>query len=407
MIAVGRRRQQIVGAEMRTKVGIVGAGPAGLFLSLLLNRAGIDNVVVEARSRAYAEGRVRAGVLEQHSVDLMRELGVAARLERESMVDRALDIRFNNKIIHFSLPGLANGKAATIYGQQEVVKDLIAARVASGTPLLFEAEAVSLEGIDGTAPTIRCRHQGADLAIECDFIAGCDGFHGVSRPAIPEHVITAYDRIFPFGWLGILSESPPLKEMTYANHERGFALASRRSPQISRLYVQCAADEDLDLWPDQRIWDELHIRLAAQGGDTLREGRIFQKGVTPVRAFVAAPMQYGRLFLAGDAAHIVPPTGAKGLNLATADVRILSRALDEFYRTGKTSRLDRYSEVCLQRVWKAVRFSNYMTGLLHRFDSFTPFERQIQVTELEYIYSSVAAQTVIAENYVGLPFSED
>ena len=392
---------------MRTQVGIIGAGPAGLFLSLLLHRAGIDCVVLEARSRDYVENRVRAGVLEEHTVKLMDDLGVSERLHRQCMIDSKLDIRFSGHLIHIDLAGLANGKVATIYGQQEVVKDLIAARIATGAPLLFEAEASALEGIEGKSPTIRYRHNGAEHTLECDVIAGCDGFHGISRPAIPEGVITGYDRIFPFGWLGILSESPPIKEMTYANHERGFALASRRSPQVTRLYVQCTPDEDLDLWPDARIWDELHIRLGDDDRSELKEGRIFQRGVTPVRAFVAAPMQFGRLFLAGDAAHIVPPTGAKGLNLAVSDIRVLARALGEFFRTGTTARLDRYSETCLRRVWKAVRFSNYMTGLLHKFPTQTPFERQIQVTELDYILGSLAAQTVIAENYVGLPFVED
>jgi p-hydroxybenzoate 3-monooxygenase len=392
---------------MRTQVGIVGAGPAGLFLSHLLQRAGIDCVVLEARSREYVESRVRAGVLEQHTVDLMDEIGCGERLHRESMIDRALDIRFLGRLIHLSLQDLSGGKVATIYGQQEVVKDLIGARVKSGGALLFDADAVSLEGIDGKRPTINFTHQGKNESLECDFIAGCDGFHGVCRPAIPDGIITGYDRIYPFGWLGILSESPPLVEMTYINHERGFALCSRRSPQISRHYVQCAPDEDIDNWSDQRFWDELYLRLGDESRAELKPGRIFQKGVAPVRAFVASPMQYGRLFLAGDAAHIVPPTGAKGLNLASADIRVLALGLTEYFRTGATSRLDRYSEVCLRRVWKAVRFSNYMTGLLHRFDTHTPFDRQIQLTELDYVSSSKAAQTVIAENYVGLPFQLD
>jgi p-hydroxybenzoate 3-monooxygenase len=389
---------------MRTQVGIIGAGPAGLFLSHLLQRVGIDCVVLESRSREYVENRVRAGVLEQHTVDLMVELGAGDRLKRESMVDRSLDIRFSGRIIHMDMETLSGGKVATIYGQQEVVKDLIAARVKSGAPLLFEAEGLSLEGIDTKTPKINFSHNGKNETLECDFVAGCDGFHGISRPAIPERELTTYDRIYPFGWLGILSESPPLVEMTYANHERGFALASRRTPQISRHYVQCTPDENLDLWPDNRIWDELHTRLGDPGRDELVEGRIFQKGVTPVRAFVTAPMQYGRLFLAGDAAHIVPPTGAKGLNLASADIRVLALGLTEFYRAGATRRLDRYSEVCLRRVWKAVRFSNYMTSLLHKFDTHSPFDRQIQLAELDYVAGSRAGQQVISENYVGLPF---
>jgi p-hydroxybenzoate 3-monooxygenase len=386
---------------MRTQVGIIGAGPAGLFLALLLKREGIDCVVLESRSREYVEGRVRAGVLEQGTVDLMHELGVAERLMRESMTDRVLDIRFGGHLISMDLPGLAGGREVRIYGQQEVVKDLIAARLGQG-PLLFEAEAISLEGFSGARPVINFRHKGEMHALECDLIAGCDGFHGIAREAIPASALTIYDHIFPFGWLGILSESPPLADMTYANHENGFALASRRSPRISRLYVQCAADEDPATWSDARIWEQLHLRLNADQKE-LAEGRIFQKGVTPVRSFVAAPMRHGRLFLAGDAAHIVPPTGAKGLNLAAADVRVLARATVAFLRNGTETLLDRYSETCLRRVWKTVRFSTYMTTLLHRFPDHSAFERRIQLAELDYILGSRAAQTTIAENYVGLP----
>ena len=386
---------------MRTQVGIIGAGPAGLFLALLLTREGIDCIVLEARSRDYVEGRVRAGVLEQGTVDLMHELGVADRLMRESMIDRFLDIRFEGQLIHMDLPGLAGGREVHIYGQQEVVKDLIAARLPVG-PLLFEAEALAIEGIDTGRPVIRFRHKGEQHTLECDVIAGCDGFHGIAREAIPEGALAIYDHIFPFGWLGILSESPPLADMTYANHDRGFALASRRSPRISRLYVQCAADEDPERWPDARIWEELHIRLDADHAE-LAKGRIFQKGVTPVRSFVAEPMRHGRLFLAGDAAHIVPPTGAKGLNLAAADVRVLARALAAFLRRGDDSLLERYSDTCLRRVWKTIRYSTYMTTLLHRFPDHSAFERRIQLAELDYIAGSRAAQTVVAENYVGLP----
>jgi p-hydroxybenzoate 3-monooxygenase len=392
---------------MRTQVGIVGAGPAGLFLSLLLQRAGVDCVVLEARSREYVESRVRAGVLEQGTVDLMDELGAGERLHRESMPDPRLDIRFSGGVISMDLPVLTPGKIVTVYGQQEVVKDLIAVRLARGGPILFEAEAAGVSGLDGARPTVRFRKGGRDQTLECDLIAGCDGFHGVCRAAIPESALTVYDRIFPFGWLGILSESTPFAEMSYSNHERGFALASRRSPKVSRLYVQCAADEDIELWPDRRIWDELHTRLYDRDGTELVEGRIFQKGVTPVRAYVAAPMRHGRLFLAGDAVHIVPPTGAKGLNLAAADVRVLARALVEFFRTGATERLDRYSDTCLKRVWKGVRYSNYMTSLLHRFETHSAFERRVQQAELEYLAGSVAGRTTIAENYVGLPFEED
>ncbi|MEX2036716.1 MAG: 4-hydroxybenzoate 3-monooxygenase [Xanthobacteraceae bacterium] len=392
---------------MRTQVGIVGAGPAGLFLSLLLQREGIDCVVLEARSRDYVESRVRAGVLEQGTVDLMDELGAGERLHRESMPDPRLDIRFSGGIIHIDLPVLTPGKIVTVYGQQEVVKDLIATRLGKGGALLFEAEATHIEGLTGDRPTVHFKHEGEAKTLECDIVAGCDGFHGICRGAVPEDALTVYDRIFPFGWLGIVSESPPFTEMSYSNHARGFALASRRSPRISRLYVQCAPDEDLALWPDRRIWDELHTRLYDKDGGELVEGPILQKGVTPVRAHVAAPMRHGRMFLAGDAVHIVPPTGAKGLNLAVADVRVLARALIEFFRTGATERLDRYSDTCLKRVWKGVRYSNYMTSLLHRFEQHSPFERRVQLAELEYLAGSEAGRTVVAENYVGLPFEED
>jgi p-hydroxybenzoate 3-monooxygenase len=392
---------------MRTQVGIVGAGPAGLLLSLLLQRAGVDCVVLEARSRDHVESRVRAGVLEQGTVDLMDELGAGERLHREGMPDPRLDIRFSGGVIHIDMPVLTPGKIVTVYGQQEVVKDLVAARLKRGGSILFEAEALGLSGLDGAQPTIHFRKDGKDQALECDIVVGCDGFHGVCRTAIPEAALTVYDRIFPFSWVGILSESPPFPEMTYSNHDRGFALASRRSPKLARLYVQCEPDEDVALWPDRRIWDELHTRLYDRDGDGLVEGHILQKGVTPVRAFVAAPMRYGKLFLAGDAVHIVPPTGAKGLNLAAADVRVLARALTEFFRAGATDRLDRYSDTCLKRVWKGVRYSNYMTSLLHRFETHSPFERRVQQAELEYVAGSKAAQATLAENYVGLPFDED
>jgi p-hydroxybenzoate 3-monooxygenase len=391
---------------VRTQVGIIGAGPAGLFLSLLLHRAGVESVVLEAHTRSYVEGRVRAGVLEQHTIDLMADLGVDDRLRREGMVERALDFRYSGKLIHLDFASLTGGRTATVYGQQEVVKDLINARLATGEPLLFEAEAVAVDGVDGERPVIRYQHNNAEATLECDFIAGCDGFHGVSRPAIPERAITAYDRIYPFSWIGILSESPPIREMTYANHERGFALASRRSPKLARLYVQTKPGEGVDDWPDARIWDELHVRLGDQDRGEIKEGRVIQKGINNLRAFVAEPMQFGRLFLAGDAAHIVPPAGAKGLNLAVADVRVLARGLVDFFRTGSTERLDRYSETCLVRVWKIVRFSNFLTSLLHRFDTHTPFDRRVQLSELDYLANSRAAQVTVAENYVGLPLAD-
>ncbi|HXF89339.1 MAG TPA: 4-hydroxybenzoate 3-monooxygenase [Xanthobacteraceae bacterium] len=392
---------------MRTQVGIVGAGPAGLFLAHLLHREGIDCVILESRSREYVENRVRAGVLEQGTVDLMCELGAGERLKREGMPDKRLDIRFAGGTIHIDLPELTPGRIVTVYGQQEVVKDLIASWLNRGGKLEFEAEAVGLEDLDSERPRIAFRRNGRNETLECEFVAGCDGFHGICREAIPEHLLTVYDRIFPFGWLGIVAEARPFFEMTYANHANGFALASRRGPHIARNYLQCAVDEDLSLWPDERIWKELHIRLKDENVGQLGEGPILQKAVTPVRAYVAAPMQYGRLYLAGDAAHIVPPTGAKGLNLAAADVRVLARAIVEYFRTGSRKRLERYSEVCLKRVWKGVRYSNYLTTLLHRFEEHTPFDRRLQYTELEYLLSSKAARQMVAENYVGLPFEDE
>ncbi len=391
---------------MKTQVGIVGAGPAGLFLSLMLQREGIDCVVLESRSREYVESRVRAGVLEQGTVDLMADLGVDGRLRRECMIDEGLDIRFDGRLIHLNLPELCNGKLVHIYGQQEIVKDLIAARLASGGALYFDAEVTGIDGLKSGAPTIRFTRDGREETLTCDVIAGCDGFHGVCRPAIPPDILQTFDREFPFSWLGILSESPPLKEMTYANHDRGFALCSRRSPKIARLYLQCPNDDVLENWPESRIWDELHVRLGDPGKTELVEGRIFQSNIAPCRSFVSSPMQYGRLFLAGDASHIVPPTGAKGLNLAVADVRMLSRALLSHFKTGSNERLERYSEVCLRRIWKVVRYSTLMTTLLHRFPH-SPFERQIQLAELDYIANSRAAAVTIAENYVGLPYEDD
>jgi p-hydroxybenzoate 3-monooxygenase len=337
----------------------------------------------------------------------MADLGADARLRRECMIDDALDIRFSGKLIHMSLSGLSGGKLVHIYGQQEVVKDLIAANLARGVQILFDAEATGLDNLTTDKPSIRFKHNGKDETLTCDVIAGCDGFHGISRASIPSDVLKVYDRIFPYGWLGILSESPPLADMTYANHDRGFALASRRSPHVSRLYVQCSLEDNVANWSDAQLWDELHIRLDDPGKTELKEGRILQRGITPCRSFVSAPMRHGRLFLAGDACHIVPPTGAKGLNLAVADIRVLSRALIEFFKSNKSERLERYSDTALRRIWKAVRYSTYMTNLLHRPPDQTPFDREIQVAELNYIHGSHAAQTTIAENYVGLPFEND
>jgi len=392
--------------KMRTQVGIIGAGPAGLFLSHLLERLGIESVVVEMHSRRYVEERIRAGVLEQGTVDLMHELGVGERLKRQGLQHGGIELRFGGRGHRIDFRELTNGKCVTIYAQHEVIKDLIAARLALGRPIHFEAEEVTVEDLESASPTIYFRASGVSEQLECDFIAGCDGFHGVCRPSIPEGVLKLYDRTYPFGWLGILAQAPPSsQELIYAYHERGFALLSMRSPEISRLYLQCDPEEDIELWPDERIWQELHKRLAAAGWK-LTEGPIIQKGVTGMRSFVAEPMQFGKLFLAGDAAHIVPPTGAKGLNLAVADVRVLARALGEYYTNQKTELLARYSEICLRRVWKVQRFSWWMTSLLHRFANDSPFDQRRQVAELDYLTSSRAAAQTLAENYVGLPMED-
>src|ERR1043166_8186592 len=391
---------------MRRQVVCGGAGPAGLLLAHLLDRAGVDCVVLEAKSRAYCEERQRAGLLEQGTVDLLNDLGVGERLAREGLVHHGLALRFEGVSHRIPLSHLTGGKSVVIYGQTEVVKDLIAARLGSGRDIRFEAEAVALEGITPPAPPVRFREHGRDEALTCDFVAGCDGFHGICRAAIPEAALTIYERDYPFGWIGILSESPPVShELIYVNHARGFALFTMRSPQVSRLYLQCDVDEDIANWPDARIWDELHRRLGDHD-PPLPHGPVTQKNVTPMRSFVAAPMRHGALFLAGDAAHIVPPTGAKGLNLAAADVRVLARALIEFYRARSPRLLDGYSDVCLKRVWKAQRFSWWMTSMLHRFHDHTPFERRMQLAELDYITGSPAGMTTLAENYVGLPFEE-
>jgi p-hydroxybenzoate 3-monooxygenase len=388
---------------MRTQVGIVGAGPAGLLLSFLLRRDGIESIVLENRSRQYVEERVRAGLLEQGTVDLLTELGLAERLHREGLVHHGLALRFSGTSHRIPLTDLT-GKVVTIYGQNEVMKDLIDARLAEGGEIHFEAEAVGLDDLDTAAPKIRFCQDGVEKVLACDFVAGCDGFHGMCRPAIPPRAVTVYDREYPFAWLGILSESPPVSdELIYVHHARGFALFTMRSPVLSRLYLQCTPDDDIANWPDARIWEELHLRLGDQRGQ-LVEGNVTQKAITPMRSFVAVPMRHGRLFIAGDAGHIVPPTGAKGLNLAAADVRVLARALVDYYRHGRTDLIERYSDICLRRVWKGQRFSWWMTSLLHRFDDHTDFDRQVQLAELDYLTGSPAAMTALAENYVGLPF---
>jgi p-hydroxybenzoate 3-monooxygenase len=390
---------------MRTQVGIVGAGPAGLTLSLLLARRGIGSVVLEARDRAYVEQRVRAGLLEQNTVDLLRELGVAERLDREGLVHDGIHLRFDGRTLDVPMTELT-GRHVTIYGQQEVVKDLIAARLERGGELLFEVADVAVHDLDGDRPRITYTHEGAGHELDCDVIAGCDGFHGVCRAAIPGDALQTHEFTYPFCWLGILAEAEPATDwLIYAWHERGFALHSMRSPEVSRLYLQVGPEETLDAWPDDRIWAELQTRLGADGW-AVNEGPIFDRGITPMRSFVTTPMQYNNLFLAGDAAHIVPPTGAKGLNLAVNDVRLLAAALGEFYKNGSRAALHRYSDDALRRVWRAQDFSNYMTQLLHDLGG-GAFEKGLQRARLEYLGRSRAAAGSLAENYVGLPATAD
>jgi p-hydroxybenzoate 3-monooxygenase len=392
---------------LRTQVAIVGAGPAGLMLGHLLHLRGIDSVILENRSRDYVIERVRAGVLEQGTVDLMTSSGVGERLQREGMRHDGIHIAFDGVRHHIDMAALTGGRAITVYGQNEVVKDLIAARTESGRPLHFEVEDVTPQGFDGTSPVVGFVEHGERREIACDFIAGCDGFHGVCRQSVRADRLTVYEREYPFGWLGILAYAPPSSpELVYSNHPRGFALFSMRSSQVTRLYLQCAPDEPLDAWPDERIWAELRLRLEMADGWRPNEGEIFQKGITGMRSFVAEPMRFGRLFLAGDAAHIVPPTGAKGLNLAMADVSRLAAALTRYYASGSETGLDSYSEASLRRTWRAQRFSWWMTTMLHRPPQESAFDHKRQLAELDYLVSSRAAMTSLAENYVGTAFEE-
>jgi p-hydroxybenzoate 3-monooxygenase len=385
---------------VRTQVGIVGAGPAGLLLGHLLHLEGIESVVLEDRSREHVEQRIRAGVLEHGTVKLLVDSGVGERLQREGMVHHGIELRFAGRGHRVPLTELT-GKSITIYGQQEVVKDLIRVRLDAGLPLLFEVADVSLEDLESEQPAIRFRHESEAEELRCDVVAGCDGFHGISRDSVPAGELQTFSREYPFGWLGILAAvAPSSEELIYCYSDRGFALHSMRSPELTRLYLQCAPDEDLDRWPDERIWKELQARFALAGW-TLGEGPIVEKGVTGMRSFVVEPMRYGRLYLAGDAAHIVPPTGAKGLNLAAADVRVLADALAHWYRSGDASLLNAYSDTCLRRVWRAEHFSWWMTSMLHRHGD-DPFEGRLQLSQLEYVCSSPAAATSLAENYVGL-----
>ena len=389
---------------MRTQIGIIGAGPAGLMLAHLLHRAGIDSVLLENRPRDYVIERVRAGVLEQATTDLMIATGIGDRLQREGMRHEGVQIAFGGRRHRIDLQALTGGRAITIYGQNEVVKDLIDARVRTGQPLLFECSNVLLSELTARRPVVHFTHEGREQTLECDFVAGCDGFHGISRPSIPKDQLRIYEREYPFGWLGILAEAAPASsELMYSLHERGFALFSMRSPHLTRLYLQCDPDEDLDAWSDDRIWSELQLRLRTVDGWMPTEGPIVQRGVTTMRSMVAEPMRWQRLFLAGDAAHIVPPTGAKGLNLAVADVARLATAFRMFYRTGSERALDAYSDDALGRVWRAQRFSWWMTATLHRVASGDGFDFRRQLAELHYLVSSRAAMESFAENYAGTP----
>jgi p-hydroxybenzoate 3-monooxygenase len=390
----------------RTQVAIVGAGPAGLLLGQLLYRQGIEAVIVELRSRSYVEARVRAGVLEQGTTEVLREAGVGERMDREGLPHGGIYINYEGMRHHIPMTDLTGGRGVRIYGQTEVVKDLIAARLKTDAPLHFECGDVTVEGIDGDEPVVRYTHEGEAHELRCELIAGCDGFHGVCRTAIPDDVLQTWGREYPFAWLGILAEvAPSTDELIYAQHERGFALHSMRSPSVSRLYIQVEPTEDIGDWSDERIWSELHQRLAADGWE-LTEGPVTEKSITPMRSFVAAPMRYGRLLLAGDAAHIVPPTGAKGLNLAVADVTVLAEALVEHFRHGSDTGLDDYSERCLTRVWRAQHFSWWMTTMLHQDPDADDYARQLQRSQLRYTCSSEAAMTSLAENYVGLRLQE-
>jgi p-hydroxybenzoate 3-monooxygenase len=388
---------------LRTQVGIVGAGPAGLLLAHLLAREGIESVVLEARSRDYVIQRVRAGVLEQGTVDLLEAADVGERLRREGLVHEGLELRFERRPHRIPLSELTGGRTITIYGQQKVVEDLIEARLAAGGELRFEVEDVAVRDIETGAPSIRFRHDGAEHELRCDVVAGCDGSHGVSRDAIPDGALRVYARDYPYAWLGILAEvAPSTEELIYCHHERGFALHSLRSPQLSRLYLQCDPSDELEAWPDERIWDELRTRFATEDNWTLNEGPIVDRGITPMRSVVYEPMRHGRLFLAGDAAHIVPPTGAKGLNLAVHDVRVLARALAGWLATGDEAGIEGYSDACLRRVWRVQHFSWWMTSMLHRPPGQDAFERKLQEAQLRYVTRSRAGATTLAENYVGL-----
>ena len=391
--------------NIKTGVAIIGAGPSGLLLGQLLHNAGIDNVIVERQSPDYVLGRIRAGVLEQGMVELLREAGVAARMDREGLVHDGFELAFDGRCEHIDLKGLTGGKTVMVYGQTEVTRDLMEARERCGAQTFYSASQVQPHDIDSAQPYLTFEHNGESLRLDCDYIAGCDGFHGVARQSIPAGVLKEFERVYPFGWLGILADTPPVAdELIYANHERGFALCSMRSPTRTRYYVQVGAEERVEDWSDERFWDELKSRLPSDVAERLVTGPSIEKSIAPLRSFVVEPMQHGRLFLLGDAAHIVPPTGAKGLNLAASDVATLYRILLKVYREGRADLLEKYSEICLRRIWKAERFSWWMTSMLHRFPDTDAFSRRMQQTELDYFVGSEAGRRTIAENYVGLPY---
>ena len=389
---------------MRTQVAIVGAGPAGLLLGQLLHKSGVDAVIIEQRSPDYVLGRIRAGVLEQVTVDLLDSVGVGARMHREGLVHGGFELCFGGARHRIDMKTLTGGKQVMVYGQTEVTRDLMADRAAKGLSTIYEAANVSLHDFDGSKPRVRYQKDGATHEIECDFIAGCDGFHGVSRASVPAGAIQNFERVYPFGWLGILADTPPVShELIYVNHERGFALCSMRSKTRSRHYVQCSLDDKVENWSDDAFWDELRRRLDPEAAETLVTGPSIEKSIAPLRSFVAEPMRFGRLFLAGDAAHIVPPTGAKGLNLAATDVSYLGSALAEFFNEKSSAGIDTYSQRCLRRIWRAERFSWWFTSLMHKFPETGAFGQKMQAAELDYLVSSAAASTAMAENYVGLP----
>ena len=390
---------------MRTQVAIIGAGPSGLLLGQLLHNAGIDNVILERQSGDYVLGRIRAGVLEQGMVDLLRQAGVSQRMDAEGLVHDGFELALEGRQVHIDLKGLTGGKSVMVYGQTEVTRDLMAAREAAGAHTLYNASNVQPHGMKTDAPYVTFEKDGETWRLDCDYIAGCDGFHGVARQSIPADVLSIFERVYPFGWLGVLADTPPVNdELVYAKHERGFALCSQRSATRSRYYLQVPADEKVEDWSDQRFWDELKTRLPAPLAERLVTGPSIEKSIAPLRSFVVEPMQFGRLFLVGDAAHIVPPTGAKGLNLAASDVSTLFNILLKVYAEGRTELLERYSEVCLRRIWKAERFSWWMTSMLHRFADSDDFSQRITDSELAYFVDSEAGRTTIAENYVGLPY---